>query len=71
MANRVGDLPRLHQTYRFGGVAKEAALVAHAGALQPALKQDASASQTGLQHIRKNFNVTKSVTRLLSAIGLA
>ncbi len=68
IATPVGDLPRLHDDYRFGILAKAATPEALAQALHEALCSDATVFRDGLEAAAADFDMPRNASHFLNEI---
>jgi glycosyltransferase involved in cell wall biosynthesis len=65
----VGDIPRLHEEYRFGILAREVSAVAFCDAIRSALSHDPSEYRDGLMRARWDFDLPAIVNKFLHESG--
>ena len=71
IATPVGDLPRLHDRYKFGVLAGAASERAFADAIRQALRQAATGFDAGIERARLDFDLATIVGQFLDEIGAA
>jgi glycosyltransferase involved in cell wall biosynthesis len=69
IATPVGDLPRLHDRYKFGVLAGAASEKAFADAIRQALRQSATGFDAGVERARLDFDLPTIVGQFLDEIG--
>jgi glycosyltransferase involved in cell wall biosynthesis len=70
ISNPVGDLPRLHERYRFGVLANSSSAAGFEDAIRQALRSDASGFRPGIEAARKGFSPASSVRQFLKMTSL-
>lgn len=69
VATPVGDLPRLHERYEFGVVARAPDIDAFADAIRQATRQNAAGFVPGVQLARADFDLATIAAQFLADIG--
>ncbi len=69
VATPVGDLPRLHERYEFGVVARAPDIDAFADAIRQAVRQNAAAFVPNVQRARADFDLATIAAQFLADIG--
>jgi len=69
IATPVGDLPRLHERYEFGVLARAASDVSFAAAIRQAIRQDAAQFGGDVERARLDFDLETIAAQFLSEIG--
>ena len=70
IATPVGDLPRLHDKFRFGVLASATTASAYAEAIRLALNQSAISFSSSIDEAREGFNLQAITQRFVDQIGL-
>jgi len=70
VATPVGDLPRLHEKYRFGILASATTAAGYAEALHLALNQPAIGFSSSIDIAREDFDLQATIRRFVDRIGL-